>query len=196
MWPCRRVARARSGSSRTWGWTRGLPTSREASGSATWCCAAVDRGNTMGTTKEIAMKPIMISVARALPALLFLGATCAFAQEARQGVAQLKDVHGNVLVSKESGLASGDESLRLTKGARVITTSRSDVVVVFDNGCEVRLKENQRLEIDAAKPCSELVAQAQSILAEPAGAAAAGAAGPLWGRSWPPPPPPGASCVA
>ena len=125
------------------------------------------------------MKQVMNSVVRALPALVFLAATSASAQEARQGVAQLKDVHGNVLVSKESGLASGDEAVRLTKGARVITTSRSDVVVVFDNGCEVRLKENQRLEIDETKPCSALVAQAQSILAEPAGAAAASASGSL-----------------
>ena len=131
----------------------------------------------MGTMKEIAMKQVMLSFARVLPALFILGATCAFAQEARQGVAQLKDVHGNVLVSKESGLASGDEALRITKGTRVITTSRSDVVVVFDNGCEVRLKENQRLEIDDSKPCSALIVQAQSILAEPAGAAAAGASG-------------------
>jgi hypothetical protein len=127
-------------------------------------------------TKEIAMKQVMNSVARALPAVLFFGA-CAMAQEPREGVAKLKDVHGNVLVSKESGLASGDENLRLTKGTRVITTSRSDVVVVFDNGCEVHLKENQRLEVDDGKPCSVLVAQAQSILSEPAGAAAATASG-------------------
>jgi len=108
-----------------------------------------------------------------------LAASHPFAQEARPSVAKLKDVHGNVLVSKESGLASGDEALRLTRGTRVITTARSDVVVVFDNGCEVRLKENQRLEIDDEKPCAALVAQAQSILAEPAGAAAASAAGSL-----------------
>ena len=124
------------------------------------------------------MKRIPASGARALLALVFLvGAPWAFAQEARQGIAQLKEVHGNVLVSKESGLASGDEALRLTKGTRVITTSRSDVIVVYDNGCEVRLKENQRFEVEDGKPCAALVAQAQSILAEPAGATAAATAG-------------------
>jgi hypothetical protein len=134
----------------------------------------------MRKTKEVVMKQALTSGARALSALVFfLAASGALAQEARQSVAQLKDVHGNVLVSKESGLASGDEALRLTKGTRVITTSRSDVIVVFDNGCEVRLKENQRLEVDDSKPCSALVAQAQSILAEPAGAAAAATAGSL-----------------
>ena len=100
-----------------------------------------------------------------------------FAQQPTEGVAQLRDVHGNVLVSRESGLASGDEALRLTKGMRVITTARSEVVVVYDNGCEVRLKENQRFEVETGKPCSALIAQAQSILLEPAGAATAGVAG-------------------
>lgn len=107
--------------------------------------------------------------------VLLLAASQAFAQEARNGVARLKDVHGNVLVSRESGLASGDEALRLTKGTRVITTAHADVIVAYDNGCEVRLKENQRFEVEVDKPCSALVAQAQSILAEPAGAAAASA---------------------
>src|SRR5438876_3649752 len=110
--------------------------------------------------------------AAAITSLAMLAVAQPIAPASGEGVARLKDVHGNVLVSKESGLASGDESLRLMKGARVITTSRSDVVVVFDNGCEVRLKENQRLEVDETKPCSALIAQAQSILAEPAGAAA------------------------
>jgi len=115
-----------------------------------------------------------------LGALMFLlAASQPFAQEARNGVAQLKDVHGNVLVSSESGLASGDEALRLAKGTRVITTARADVIVAYDNGCEVRLKENQRFEVEDDKPCSALVAQAQSILSEPAGAAAATASGSL-----------------
>ncbi len=126
------------------------------------------------------MKKALTSSRGALAALAFiLAAPCAFAQEARQGIAQLKDVNGNVLVSKESGLASGGEALRLTKGTRVITTSRSEVSVVFDNGCEVKLKENQRFEVDDGKPCAALIVQAQSILAEPAGAAAAAAAGSL-----------------
>ena len=102
-----------------------------------------------------------------------------FAQEPSDTIARLKDVHGNVLVSKESGLASGDESLRLAKGTRVITTANSDVIVVYDNGCEVQLKENQRFEVEDGKPCSALIAQAQSILMEPAGAATAGAAASL-----------------
>jgi hypothetical protein len=41
----------------------------------------------------------------------------------------------------------------------------------------VRLKENQRFEVEVDKPCAALIAQAQSILAQPAGATLASAAG-------------------
>lgn len=109
-------------------------------------------------------------------AALLAAAAPPFAQEPKPGIATLKSVQGNVLVSGESGLASGDESLRLVEGTRVITTANAEVIVAYDNGCEVRLKENQRFEVETGKPCSALVAQAASILAEPAGMAAAGGA--------------------
>jgi hypothetical protein len=101
------------------------------------------------------------------------------AQPANETVARLKNVDGNVLVSKESGLASGDERLRLTKGTRVITTANARVTVVYDNGCEVQLKENQRFEVVTDKPCSALVAQASTILLEPGGIATVATAGGL-----------------
>ena len=101
-----------------------------------------------------------------------------FAQSAGEPIAHLKGVKGNVLVSKETGLASGNESAPLTKGSRVITTANSEVTVAYDNGCEVKLKPNQRFEVVDDKPCSELIARAESILTEPAGAiAAAGSVG-------------------
>jgi hypothetical protein len=109
--------------------------------------------------------------------LLLAVAAASFAQEPPPTVARLKDVHGNVLVSRETGLASGDEALRLAQGTRVITTANADVVVAYDDGCEVRLKENQRLEVDTSKACVLRVAQASSILAEPAGMATAAGAG-------------------
>jgi hypothetical protein len=96
------------------------------------------------------------------------------AQQTREGVAQLKGVKGNVLLSRQTGLAAGGESTRITEHTRVITTANSEVVVVYDNGCEVRLKENQRFEVETDKPCAALVAQAQSILLEPAGTALGG----------------------
>jgi hypothetical protein len=100
-------------------------------------------------------------------ALTALGAS---AQQPREGIAQLKSVKGNVLVSRQAGLASGAEATRITEKTRVITTANSEVIVVYDNGCEVRLKENQRFEVEDNKPCAALIAQVQSIL--PAGGAA------------------------
>ena len=117
--------------------------------------------------------------AAAITSLAMLAVAQPIAPASGEGVARLKDVHGNVLVSKESGLASGDEALRLAKGTRVITTAKAEAIVAYDNGCEVRLKENQRFEVEVDKPCEALIAQAQSILAEPAGAVTAASAGGL-----------------
>ena len=51
--------------------------------------------------------------AAAITSLAMLAVAQRIAPASGEGVARLKDVHGNVLVSKESGLASGDEALRL-----------------------------------------------------------------------------------
>lgn len=107
-------------------------------------------------------------------AACLLVASRADAQAPEQGVARLKQVKGNVLVSRESGLAAGDEALPLAKGTRVITTANSEVTVLYDNGCEVKLKENQRFEVVVDKPCDALVVQAHTILLEPEGMAVAG----------------------
>jgi hypothetical protein len=106
------------------------------------------------------------STAIGLALLGLLAAPQPQAQSRGDGVAQLKDVHGNVLVSRESGLSTGAEALRLGKGTRVITTANAEVVVHYDDGCEVRLKENQRFEVDTDKPCAFLIAQVQPILVD------------------------------
>ncbi|MGZ5104342.1 MAG: hypothetical protein ACXWBR_08840 [Usitatibacter sp.] len=101
----------------------------------------------------------------------------AFAQEPGRSVAQLRDLAGNALVSRESGLAAGSEGLRLSPGTRVITTKGSRVVVAYDDGCEVKLKENERFEVEVGKACEVLAAMPQSILSTPTGAAVATGAG-------------------
>lgn len=93
------------------------------------------------------------------------------AQPRDESIASLRDVHGNVLVSNEAGLSSGDEGLRLVAGTRVITTAKSDVIVAYDNGCNVKLEENQRFEVDKGRPCALLLAQPYTILLTPAIAA-------------------------
>ena len=101
-------------------------------------------------------------------------------QSAREGIAQLKSVKGNVLLSREAGLATGGEAARLMDKTRVITTANAEVVVMYDNGCEVRLKENQRFEVDSRKPCEALILSVESILVQPVGLAAAGGAAGFW----------------
>jgi hypothetical protein len=97
---------------------------------------------------------------------LAAGAPLSLAQ-GTEAIAHLKDVHGNVLVSRESGLGSGGELAPLGPGTRVITTANANVVVSFDNGCQVQMHENQRLEIEKDKPCEALIPQ--SIMADAAG---------------------------
>ena len=87
-------------------------------------------------------------------------ALCTGDAAAQQSVARLKQVTGNVLVSREAGLATGAEAQALLNGSRIITTANSTAIVVFDNGCEVRLKENERFEVDSQKPCALMIAQA------------------------------------
>jgi hypothetical protein len=95
-------------------------------------------------------------------------ATGAGAQEST--VAKLRDVVGNVLVSGPVGLTTATEAQGIGNGSRVITTANSGVVVVFDNGCRVEMKENQRLDVDSTKGCAALVPAALAA-AEPAIAA-------------------------
>ena len=118
----------------------------------------------------------------AILAALLATPTLAMAQQSRDGVAQLRSVKGNVLISREAGLAAGGEAARLVEHTRVITTANSEGIVVFDNGCEVRLKENQRFEVESDKPCAALIAQVQSILVPPP--AVALAAGPAGSGFW------------
>ena len=128
-------------------------------------------------------RPIALCIA--LTALS--GACLVGAQAPAEGIARLKDLKGNVLLSRDAGLSAGAEATRVTEHTRVITTANSEVTVVYDNGCEVRLKENQRFEVEDGKPCAALVAMPQSILATPAGAslASATAGGVIFGTTLP-----------
>lgn len=92
----------------------------------------------------------------ALAALAF--APQPFAQKDDGTVARLVKLEGNVLVSRDDGLASGSEEQRLLPGTRIITTANSNVVVEYDDGCRVSMKENQRFEVEKDRDCSLLAA--------------------------------------
>src|SRR4051812_22364068 len=94
-----------------------------------------------------------------LPAAFLLSGAGQAQDNPDRTIAKLVEMHGNVLVSKETGLGSGRDQLRIAEGTRVITTAKSDVVVEYDDGCRVHLKENQRFEVERGKPCALLLAQ-------------------------------------
>ena len=95
-------------------------------------------------------------------------------QPDKRGVARLKIVTGNVLVSGEAGMSAGAQEDRLLNGARILTTANSEAVVEFDDGCEVRLKENERFDVDKSKACALMAG-------EPLGVPQAAVAAPLVG---------------
>lgn len=78
-------------------------------------------------------------------------------------VAELRDVQGNVLVSDAAGMTSGVDKQRIKNAVRVTTTARAAAVVAFDCGCEVRLKENERLDVELPKACPALLAAVQAV---------------------------------
>jgi hypothetical protein len=113
-------------------------------------------------------------------ALAMTFATCVVAQnaaptaDAAGTVAALSGVQGNVLVSDATGMASGVDKQRIKNNVRVTTTSRAAVIITFDNGCVVALKENERIDIDGSKTCPALLAAVQVVpIAAPLGAVAA-----------------------
>jgi len=80
----------------------------------------------------------------------------------RETVAELREVQGNVLVSDSQGMVSGVENRRLKNKERVTTTARGGVLVRFDCGCDVRLKENERIDIESPRSCAALLAAVTS----------------------------------
>lgn len=126
--------------------------------------------------------PGVVSAVASAVALACAVTTSPFAQKAGEearapakAVAHLRHVEGNVLVSQETGLASAEKGLRLEDRSRVITTANAKAIVAYDDGCEVTLEPNQRLEIRTETECAERLAQADTIFKEPAGIAFASA---------------------
>jgi hypothetical protein len=108
--------------------------------------------------------PMRILAKATLAALLV--ASQPFAQTSDNTIAKLTDMKGNVLVSRESGLATGIDAMRVSKGMRILTTANSRVVVQYDDGCRVTLEENQRFVVDD-RACAILMTMPQPILVAP-----------------------------
>jgi len=112
----------------------------------------------MSLQRKVLLAVVMIGMARVSVAQSATPA-CDDPQGAkRETVAELRDVQGNVLVSDAQGMASGVENRRLKNRDRVATTARGSVLVRFDCGCEVRLRENERLDVESPRSCAALLA--------------------------------------
>lgn len=92
----------------------------------------------------------------------------------RETIATLAEVKGNVLVSDAAGMSSAIDNQRIKNMVRVTTTSRASVLIAFDCGCDVRLKENERLDVEGPRQCPALLAAVQAVpIGAPIGAVAA-----------------------
>ena len=96
-----------------------------------------------------------------------IAVACSFQPIARADdgtIARLADVRGNVLVSRDFGIASAGEALRLLPDTRVLTTANAAVVVQYDDGCRVHLEANQRFVVESQAPCAVRSAHADAGL--------------------------------
>jgi hypothetical protein len=81
----------------------------------------------------------------------------------RDTVAELRELSGNVLVSDGAGVGTAAGGQRVANKARVTTASKAGVIVAFDCGCDVKLEENQRFDIDVPRACAGLLASVQPV---------------------------------
>jgi hypothetical protein len=81
----------------------------------------------------------------------------------KQSIAELRELRGNVLVSDREGVTSGNNGQRLRNKVRVTTTSNAGALVVFDCGCDIRLKENERIDVELPRACAAILASVQAV---------------------------------
>ena len=70
-------------------------------------------------------------------------ASLASAQQAGP-VATITQMEGSVLVSQPDGMVTANKGERLSVGTRVVTTARSRATILYDNGCDIYLVDNER----------------------------------------------------
>ncbi len=78
-------------------------------------------------------------------------------------VAQLTNVEGNVMVSQGDGMVAAVSGQRVASGTRVITLAGGKVVIDYDVGCDISLKENQRFTVRTGE-CAALLGEVTTIV--------------------------------
>lgn len=102
--------------------------------------------------------PIKMTVAVVAMAAMLGVAGVASAQDGAGTVATVQDVSGAVTITAGDTVKPAVEGSRVTDGAVVITAGDGSSVVVFDNGCNVRIEPNESLTVDTSLSCAALVA--------------------------------------
>jgi hypothetical protein len=115
-----------------------------------------------------AMKTRVVSILLVIAAVL--GAGTSAAQQAGT-VARLKNLEGNVLVSQGDAMVAATNDQRVPVGTRVLTMTGGKVVINYDSGCDISLKENQRFTVRVGE-CPALLSEVVNL--GPALAAGAG----------------------
>ena len=77
-------------------------------------------------------------------------------------MARLTGLEGNVLVSQGDALVAAANNQRVAVGTRILTTAGGRVVVNYDAGCEVKLKENERFTVRVGE-CGALVGEVVAL---------------------------------
>lgn len=98
-----------------------------------------------------------------------LGAGSSAAQQAG-AVARLINLEGNVLVSQGDAMVAATNGQRVPAGTRVLTMAGGKVGIVYDSGCDISLKENQRFTVRAGE-CAALLGEVVTLGPAPAVAA-------------------------
>jgi hypothetical protein len=105
-----------------------------------------------------------------------LASGAAFAQQPGPGtVARLTNLEGSVLVSQGDALVPATNNMRVPVGTRVVTMAGGGVVIDYDVGCDIKLKENEGFTVRTGT-CAAL-AKEVAALGPASGAIGGGAVG-------------------
>lgn len=105
------------------------------------------------------MKTRVVAILLGMAAVLGAGASAA---QQSGTVARLNNLEGNVLVSQGDAMVAATNGQRVPAGARVLTMTGGKVAVVYDSGCDISLKENQRFTVRAGE-CAVLLTEVVTV---------------------------------
>ena len=97
----------------------------------------------------------------AVGAVAMIGTANVLAQQ--NTVASLTNLEGSVMVSQGDGMVAAVKGQRVAVGTRVLTLAGGSVVIDYDIGCDITLKENQRFTVRTGE-CGALLADVVTLV--------------------------------